>query len=280
MKGIASILKFLGGCFLLLVLWATFRGYSHRDSPTIALLPALPVDDAVRANPLIASLTPTETHFSWNGWGIKVNQLQFADSIETRWRDKTADREAVFVVLDLTVQNNKDKGVSFIPQNMLKVVVGGKEIDCADLENKEESFVDNLEPTLSSHRKGYFEVPKALLTNPFVIRFSQVWEDSHDLTVHVASRSSVQKNFANKEEFAPATSVALPASVTEKAAAIPVTEEPPSVTEEQRAAWKRFADEDKKERELLKKQEAKRRAAYEAAKREQDSIVGAKPAPQ
>jgi hypothetical protein len=69
------------------------------------------------------------------------------------------------------------------------------------------------------------------------------------------------------------TSVAAPVSVTEKATAL-------SVTEEQRAEWKRIADEDKKERELLKQQEAKRRAAYEA-KRQQDSVVvGAKPAPQ
>jgi hypothetical protein len=70
------------------------------------------------------------------------------------------------------------------------------------------------------------------------------------------------------------TSVAVPSAMTEKATTI-------SATEEQRAAWKRFAEEDKKERELLKEQEAKRRAAYEAKRHEQDSvIVGAKPAPQ
>jgi hypothetical protein len=188
------------------------------------------------------------------------------------------------------VKNNEDKGAYFIPQNTLKVIVAGKEIDCADLEGTGESYTDNLEPTLSGHRRGYFEVPKALLTNPFVIRFSEVREKIFDLTVDVASKTFVEKSSDHKEDLAPATSVATPATategrtpssvaspatVTEKAIIIPVTEE-------QRAAWKRFADEDKKERELLKQQEAKRRADYEAEakRRGPDLVIGAKPAPQ
>jgi hypothetical protein len=63
------------------------------------------------------------------------------------------DSKTVFVVLDLTVKNNEDKGASFVPQNMLKLVVGCKEIYCADLEGTGESYTDNLEPTLSGHRK-------------------------------------------------------------------------------------------------------------------------------
>jgi hypothetical protein len=84
-----------------------------------------------------------------------------------------------------------------------------------------EDYTSNktLAPTLSSQRKGYFEVPKALLTNPFVIRFSEAWEKSRDLTVNVASKSSVDRNSANKEEFAPATSETTPAS--EKATKYP-----------------------------------------------------------
>jgi hypothetical protein len=101
MKTIGSILKFIGGCFLLLVLWAIFRASSHTDSYAVAPLPvSFPVDKEIRENPLTASLTPAETNFSWNGWGIQVNRLQFADIVaQSHWRGaKTANSEAVFVV--------------------------------------------------------------------------------------------------------------------------------------------------------------------------------------
>jgi hypothetical protein len=56
-----------------------------------------------------------------------------------------------------------------------------------------------------------------------------------------------------------------------------------SMTAEERkkleAGWSQFKEADRKERELLQKQEAERRARYEA-KPEQDSIIGATPAPQ
>ena len=56
-----------------------------------------------------------------------------------------------------------------------------------------------------------------------------------------------------------------------------------SMTAEERkqreAGWNQFKEADRKERELLRKQEAERRARYEA-KPEQDSIIGATPAPQ
>ena len=55
-----------------------------------------------------------------------------------------------------------------------------------------------------------------------------------------------------------------------------------SMTAEERkkreAGWNQFKEADRKERELLQKQEAERRARYEA-KPEQDSIVGATPTP-
>ena len=49
--------------------------------------------------------------------------------------------------------------------------------------------------------------------------------------------------------------------------------------QEQEAVWEQFKEADRKERELLQKQEAKRRARYEAEP-EQDSVIGATPAPQ
>ena len=262
-----------------------FRGSSDRNSTPVSSAPlSVPVDDAIRANPLTASLTPAETEFLWNGLGIRVNKVEFADSIQDHWGDtKNADPEAVFVVLDLTVRNNRDKGYGFVPQNSLKLVVGDKEIDCADLGGI--SYVDNIEPTLSAHRKGYFEVPKAILTNPFVIRFSEFWEKGHDLAINVAAKPSFVR-YSTNEDGATAIAIATPASLTEKAT--PAT--PPAsatdtadiipVTEEQRAEWKRVAEADKKERELLEKQEAERRKTYRATSEKQDSVVGAKPAAQ
>lgn len=44
--------------------------------------------------------------------------------------------------------------------------------------------------------------------------------------------------------------------------------------------WKQFEEADKKERELLQKQEAQRKAQYEAQQAETPVIIGAKPAPQ
>jgi hypothetical protein len=48
---------------------------------------------------------------------------------------------------------------------------------------------------------------------------------------------------------------------------------------QQEAGWEHFKEADRKERELLQKQEAERKARYEAEP-EQDSIIGATPAPQ
>ena len=48
---------------------------------------------------------------------------------------------------------------------------------------------------------------------------------------------------------------------------------------QQEAGWEQFKEADRKERELLQKQEAERRARYEAEP-EQDSTIGATPAPQ
>jgi hypothetical protein len=48
---------------------------------------------------------------------------------------------------------------------------------------------------------------------------------------------------------------------------------------QQEAGWGQFKEADRKERELLQKQEAERKAQYEA-KPEQDSIIGGAPAPQ
>jgi hypothetical protein len=246
------------------------RGSSDRNSTPVSSAPlSVPVDDAIRTNPLTAFLTPAETDFSWNGWDIKVNQVQFADSLYRWANSKTADSEAVFVILDLTVRNTKDKGTTFIPQNEMKIVAAGKEIDCADLESRGDWYLNNIEPTLSGHRRGYFEVPKALLTNPIRIRFSEFLEKSHDLAVNVAAKPSVVRYSANEEGSALATASNTPASLAREPALIPVTEE-------QQAEWKRVAEADKKERELLAKQEAERRKAY-AAKPEPDSVVGAKP---
>ena len=58
---------------------------------------------------------------------------------------------------------------------------------------------------------------------------------------------------------------------------VPMTE---AERKEMEADWQQFKDADKKERELLQKQEEKRKAQYEAEHKDNPIIIGATPAPQ
>jgi len=58
---------------------------------------------------------------------------------------------------------------------------------------------------------------------------------------------------------------------------VPMTE---AERKEMEADWQQFKDADKKERELLQKQEEKRKAQYEAEHKDNPIIIGASPAPQ
>jgi hypothetical protein len=118
-------------------------------------------------------LTPLRTELNWAGWAIKINQIYFTDTVEA-FRREIADEDSVFVYLDLTVQNNSNEGARFIPQNDLKIAIGDKVFDAADLEDysKGISYTGNIEPTLVRNRKCYFELPQALLKDSFILQFS------------------------------------------------------------------------------------------------------------
>jgi len=115
---------------------------------------------------------PLETVFQWNGWTIKVNEIVLADSVPSSVHDSiAANKEAVFVVFSFTVRNDRDEGAAFEPDYCLKLLAGGKAIDCANWQPDKFSYWNNIEATLSQARKCYFEVPRDLLKAKPVIRF-------------------------------------------------------------------------------------------------------------
>jgi hypothetical protein len=76
-----------------------------------------------------------------------------------------------------------------------------------------------------------------------------------------------------------ARSNSAPSPVTKATSAPAPTTMTAEKREQQEALWEQVKEADRKERQLLQKQEAERRARYEAEP-EQDSVIGATPAPQ
>jgi hypothetical protein len=103
-------------------------------------------------------LTPEVNQFQWNGWLVKIDDLDFTSSVE-HYGVKTAGSDSTFLSLALTVQNTQNHGKAFIPQNALKIVIGSNEYDAEDLDNGS-SYMDNIEPTLVRTRLCYFELPR------------------------------------------------------------------------------------------------------------------------
>jgi hypothetical protein len=129
------------------------------------------------------TLTPEVTQLEWEGWSIKIDQLNFKSSIE-RYGEKKAGSDSIFVHLAMTVKNNKNRGEAFIPQNALKIVIGGNEYDAQDLDVGAISYMDNIEPTLVRDRLCYFELPTNQLRNSLILRFKQFLTE--EKTVKVA----------------------------------------------------------------------------------------------
>src|SRR6516164_8367299 len=69
-------------------------------------------------------LTPAQTQFSWDEWGVSIKGLSVTDRVPKTFGPETADGDSIFVVLNLVVQNNSHSGKAFIPQNDLKLVIG------------------------------------------------------------------------------------------------------------------------------------------------------------
>jgi hypothetical protein len=131
-------------------------------------------------------LRPSQTELEWDGWDITITRLTFANSIKQSFGDpKTADSDSEFVYLSMTVRNSSHKGQSFIPQNNLKIVIDDNSFDAEDLDPSFD-YVKNIEPTLSRTRECYFELPKSVVKDSFLLRFAGFFTDTSDVPVSIA----------------------------------------------------------------------------------------------
>jgi hypothetical protein len=137
------------------------------------------------AQALNKTLTPEVTQLQWNGWLVKIDELDFTTSIE-RYSVKRAGPDSIFVHLAMTVRNNKNHGEAFIPQNALKIMIGGNEYDAQDLDVGAVSYMDHIEPTLVRTRLCYFEVPTSQVVNSFTLRFKQFLSEEKTVKVAIA----------------------------------------------------------------------------------------------
>lgn len=136
------------------------------------------------------NLSPAQTQFTWDKWDVKIDTVQFQDSIQESRTEKRPDSDSEFVYLKLTVKNADNHGKDFIPQNNLKVVIGENEFDSADIDPNYE-YTKNIEPTLVRNRECYFELPKALVKDSFTLRFQGGWTDTADILVTISTQESI-----------------------------------------------------------------------------------------
>src|SRR6516165_4095037 len=74
------------------------------------------------------------TEFELDNWRIRVNSIQYETQVRgTFGIVKNANPDAIFVIVDLTVRNDENRGDAFYPQVWLKLLVAEKEIDGEDL---------------------------------------------------------------------------------------------------------------------------------------------------
>jgi hypothetical protein len=129
-------------------------------------------------------LRPGQTQLHWNGWDVSITRLAFTTSVKSYGEPKTADSDSVFVDLCMTVRNSSHEGQSFVPQNKLKIVIGDNNFDGEDLDAGSD-YVRNIEPTLSRQRECYFELPRALVKDSFLLRFGGNFTDTSDVPVSI-----------------------------------------------------------------------------------------------
>jgi YARHG domain len=130
-------------------------------------------------------LVPSMTEIQWEGWNIKINGLFFTNLIDQGYTKKTAQNDSVFVYLDLTVKNNNNRGVNFIPQNCLKIIIGDDSFDAEDCGEETSNDLENIQPTLTRKRACYFELPTALVQDSFALRLSGFLSDQYDIQVRI-----------------------------------------------------------------------------------------------
>ncbi len=151
--------------------------------PFAVAIASLPIANYAQAQS--KTLTPEVTQLQWNGWLVKIDELNFKSSIE-RYGVKKAGPDSIFVHLAMTVRNNKNHGEAFVPQNALKIMIGGNEYDAQDLDVGAASYMDNIEPTLVRDRLCYFELPTSQVGNSLTLRFKEWLTEEKAVKVAIA----------------------------------------------------------------------------------------------
>ena len=64
--------------------------------------------------------------------------------------------------------------------------MGENEFDAADLDENL-SYVRNIEPTLGEYRKCYFELPRKLVSDSFVLRFGGFLAETKDVNISIST---------------------------------------------------------------------------------------------
>jgi hypothetical protein len=128
---------------------------------------------AILAAGMFAAPSPAQTlsgphDLEWTGWRVKINRLEFTDSVTRYGEKKNADADSIFVYMDLTVTNISHRGSTFVPQNTLKKIVGDNAFDAEDLDGSGVSYVSNIEPTLARERECYFELPRSVVKDSLI----------------------------------------------------------------------------------------------------------------
>lgn len=138
-------------------------------------------------------LEPSRTQFQWDGWDIKINRMGFTDKIkESFGESKTASKDSEFLYVDLTVKNSNHEGLPFAPEAVLKIIVGDNAFDAEDIDPDGE-YIKNVEPTLSRRRECYFELPKSVIKDFFLLRFHSFLTDTIDISVSIAPGAGKSK---------------------------------------------------------------------------------------
>jgi hypothetical protein len=134
-----------------------------------------------------AKAEATDIQLSWGDWGIIICEPKLTTSVTRYNQEQEAGPSSVFLYLKLWVTNHSHGGATFIPQNTLKIIVGENEFDAADLDGDGESYVRNIEPTLGEYRKCYFELPRKLVSDSFILRFGGFLAETKDVTISIST---------------------------------------------------------------------------------------------
>jgi hypothetical protein len=175
-------------------------------------------------------LTPSQTQLAWQGWNITISHLAFSKTIKQGHGEPlVADSDSAFVYLDVTVKNASHGGQSFVPRNDVKIIIGDDAFDAEDIDANYD-YGKNIEPTLAKRRECYFELPKALVKDAFLLRFSSLLTDKIDVPVSIAVSNLTDDDAVRKQNNTELSK--LPAPVPE-AISVPTPEAYPAPTPEE-----------------------------------------------